>query len=163
MTRVLVLAAGNEMRGDDAVGPRLAGFVDSLGRAEVNTLVEFQFQVEHAVDVADADLVLFIDAHASLAGPLQLSELHPDEARPAPGSHAVSPAEVLGVARRLGLSLPPVFVLAVRGCQFELGASMSPGTAVACAEAEGLLLQLMGHPQVDAWRAQAELAGSLNA
>lgn len=163
MTRVLVLAAGNELRGDDAAGPRLAGFVDALGRAQVRTLVEFQFQVEHAVDVAEADLVLFIDAHASLSGSLQLSELHTDDARPAPGSHAVSPAEVLGVARQLGLSVPPVFVLAVCGRRFELGALMSPETAQACTEAEVWLSRLLTHPDAEAWRAQAALAGALNA
>lgn len=162
MTRVLVLAAGNEMRGDDAAGPALVSYVERLAVPGVRTVFDFQFQVEHAVDVAAADLALFIDAHVSQLRPVVFSSLDACAA-PLPGTHALSPAEVLGVARQLGLAVPPVFVLSVAGSTFELGAGMSAGTRQACSQAEALLAALLASPTVGAWQAHALEAGAHDA
>jgi len=157
MKSVLVLAAGNEMRGDDGAGPHLIAYLERPENAHVRTLFEFQFQVEHAVDLAEADLALFIDAHASQERPLVFEEML-EPAMPVPSTHALSPAEVVGVARQLGLTVPPVFVLAVAGRCFDLGAPMSPEGVAACARAESLLDTLMARPDAAIWREVATRA-----
>lgn len=154
MSAVQVLAAGNEMRGDDAAGPRLAAFIEAMALPVVRVLHDFQFQVEHAVDLSAADLAIFIDAHATQTAPLTFTELT-DSAVPHPGSHALAPAEVVGVARRLALPVPPVFVLAVAGRQFALGAPMSGECEAACEAAQRLLADLLMSPSAALWRAQA--------
>jgi len=159
MSRLLVLAAGNEMRGDDAAGPQLAAFVEGLALSGVRVLCEYQFQVEHAVDLAEADLALFIDAHARQARPLVFTTLTAPE-QPRAGSHALEPAEVMGVAHRLGLTVPPTFVMSVAGQDFELGASMSEMAVAGCARAQALLERLLAAPSLDTWCAAAASGAS---
>ena len=155
MSPVLVLAAGNDARGDDALGPTLLARIEAQGWAHVRTVFDFQFQIEHALEFDGADLVLFIDAHARQTEPVVLSELRQAQAAVA-GSHALSPAQVLGVHAQISAAPPPpIFVLSVAGEQFELGAAMSGRAQAALARAEALAFELLRHPDVPLWRRAA--------
>lgn len=117
---LLVLAAGNPARGDDGAGPWLAARLAGPG---VEVLEDYQFQVEHALDLEGRAAVLFIDAArpgAAGAAGLRLAPVDPASALPAL-SHALTPAGVLHVAQRLGRPLPPAWLLAVEGEAFGLG------------------------------------------
>ncbi|QID17718.1 hydrogenase maturation protease [Nitrogeniibacter mangrovi] len=152
MTRVVVLAAGNDARGDDAIGPRLLEKVEALRLPQVRTVFDFQFQVEHALELDGADLALFIDADATAECPVSLVELRAGRT-PAAATHALTPAEVLGVHARVGRApAPPVFVLAVAGVGFDLGADLSPTARSALGEAERLVDTLLTTPEPAAWR-----------
>lgn len=91
--------------------------------------------MEHALDLAGRDLVVFVDA--SLAGPEPYAFT---PVTPAPAldwsTHAMSPGAVLGVYSQLGAQLgagidpglaPAVWLLAIRGHDFDLGAALSAG------------------------------------
>lgn len=124
---VLVFGWGNASRGDDALGPL---FVERLraahaGRTDVDWLDDYQLQVEHALDLAGRERVLFVDASVSAAPPWEVSV-------PAPASdaslstHALSPQALLAVYRRVhGMAPPACTLLAIRGHHFELGAAPS--------------------------------------
>ncbi len=155
MSPVLVLAAGNDARGDDAIGPMLIERIEAHGWPHVRTVFDFQFQIEHALELEGAALVLFIDAHARQRDPVVLSELRDAEA-PMAGSHALTPAQVLGVHAQISRRAPPpVFVLSVAGAQFELGAGLSAAGKAALAAAEALLVELLPHPEACFWRNKA--------
>ena len=119
---LLVLAAGNPSRGDDGAGPWLAARLAEEAPAGVEILEDFQFQVEHALDLAGRRAVLFVDAARPGAadGGLCLAPLAPADAPPVL-SHALSPAQLLAVAQRLGQPLPAAWLLAVEGAEFGLG------------------------------------------
>jgi hydrogenase maturation protease len=121
---LLVLAAGNPARGDDGAGPWLAA---RLGGPGVEVIEDFQFQVEHALDLEGRAAVLFIDAAepGAAGGGLRLAPLQPAQALPAL-SHALTPAGVLHVAQRLGRPVPPAWQLAVEGQAFGLGEGLGP-------------------------------------
>lgn len=128
MTRapVLVIGIGNPSRGDDALGPAVVGRLEELLRAElaggqVETLVDFQLQIEHTLDISGRDKVFIVDASVSAAGPFAIGRVAANDA-PSPFSHAMSPAELLGVYERTFGPAPPVWAVAVRGRTFELGA-----------------------------------------
>lgn len=120
---LLVIAVGNPARGDDGLGPALLELLDTTGLDGVESLVEFQLQVEHALDLAERKAVLFIDASRTAAG-VELTRVTPAEALPTL-SHALTPSGVLHVARRLGQGLPEAWQLAIEGASFELGAGLS--------------------------------------
>lgn len=120
---LLVLAAGNPARGDDGAGPWLAAQLADDAPAGVELIEDFQFQVEHALDLAGRRAVLFIDA--AVAGGVRLDPLVPAAAPPVL-SHALSPAQVLAVAQRLGQPLPAAWLLAVEGAHFGLGQGFGP-------------------------------------
>ena len=124
MSRIVVLVAGNDARGDDGIGPALAGRLAAQRLPGVTVIEAFQFQVENALDLDGAGAVLFIDAHHSQIEGARLVPLAP-AARVGVASHALTPAEVLCVRQQLGEALPPSWLLSVRGENFGLGVPLS--------------------------------------
>lgn len=130
---VLVLAAGNPSRGDDALGPALAARLEAAALPGVEVLVDFQLQVEHALDLAGRQRVIFVDAALDAMPPFELRPVVPGRDA-SHTSHALSPAAVLETFERItGAPAPEAQVLAVRGEAFEFGEPLSPA---ACAHLE---------------------------
>jgi hydrogenase maturation protease len=143
---LLVLAVGNPSRGDDALGPTFleraeAALAAEVGRGWVEFLTDFQLQVEHALDVADRDRVIFVDASASAVAPFTFERI---VAKPDAGclTHALAPEAVLETQRRLGGPAPAAWVLAIRGERFELG---EPLSAEAGAHLDAALAFFLAH------------------
>jgi hydrogenase maturation protease len=124
MPELVVLAAGNPARGDDALGPLLLARLEQLARPGVGVVLDFQFQVEHALDLDGAAAALFIDAHCRQAEAARLVPLEP-AARAGAASHALTPGEVLAVRRQIGRAVPPAWLLSLRGTRFALGEGLS--------------------------------------
>ena len=141
----LVMAVGNPSRGDDALGPEL---IERLSLAEgtvsdVEFLIDFQLQVEHALDLKGRHGVLFVDAarpgvvaerrpfdeavrpgvHDKPGGVVIVSIVADDQVPPA--SHALRAEAVLHVARQLDGDVPPAWQLAIEGQSFALGEGLS--------------------------------------
>lgn len=157
--RIVLLGCGNPSRGDDALGPALLARVRQwlCDRPDLNVRVveDYQLQVEHALDLAEADLVLFIDADVAAHAPFVL--------RRATGrrdasftTHALSPEAVLHVAREvLGREPPPAWVLGVRGEEFALGAPLSTNALGHLEVAWDEVLELLDDARARAWDARA--------
>jgi len=135
---VLIFGIGNESRGDDALGPLLLRDLDAWlalqGIPErVELLEEFQLQIEHAMDMKDRRLVLFIDAGMDDPENLQSPPSAPftfyrgqSNEVPVLYSHALAPEALLKVYQQFYQEAPPdVFILCIRGVQFELGEPLS--------------------------------------
>jgi hydrogenase maturation protease len=138
----LVFAVGNPSRGDDAVGPLLAARLEAAAVPGVEVLVDFQLQVEHALDLAGRERVIFVDACVDAEAPFVEREVRAD-AGFATTSHSLAPAQVLETYRRVtGASPPPSLLLGVRAHHFELGAGLSPDTESASQAAWPRLLEL---------------------
>ena len=80
----MLVAVGNESRGDDALGPLLlrglGAWLTASGRPEYFELLEeFQLQIENAIDLQHRQLVLFIDAGMDTPAPYSFYRLQPDE------------------------------------------------------------------------------------
>jgi hydrogenase maturation protease len=154
--RVVVIGYGNPSRGDDGLGPalleRLEGWLQSGGCAcGVEVLGDFQLQVEHALDLEDRDLALFLDASVACAEPLDFRRLMPrcDDSFT---SHELSPAAVLQVYRDIrGVEPPPCFLLSVRGFAFELGEPIGPRATSHLEAAWTLLRRLLDDARPEAW------------
>lgn len=130
---VVVFAIGNPSRGDDAIGPALAARIEAEDLPGVEVVVDFQLQIEHALDLEGRQLVVFVDAAVDAVPPYELRRVRPCRDR-SHTSHALSPAAVLETFERCtGQVAPRAWVLAVRGDHFELGAGLS---AAACANVE---------------------------
>ncbi|QJD29020.1 hydrogenase maturation protease [Methylococcus geothermalis] len=129
MAGLLIFGYGNPSRGDDALGPlfleALQERLASSPRADVEFLQDFQLQIEHALDLAGRERVLFVDAHLDCPPPFRFERLVPLR----DGSyttHAVSPQALLEVYRRLNRGEPPPsYLLSIRGERFGLGDALS--------------------------------------
>ncbi|MBI2407154.1 MAG: hydrogenase maturation protease [Gemmatimonadetes bacterium] len=101
---VVLLGCGNPSRGDDALGPallaRVRQWLADRPDLDIRIVEDFQLQVEHALDVVDADLVLFVDADASAHAPFCLRRAT-DARDGSYTSHELSPEALLHVVRAM--------------------------------------------------------------
>ena len=123
---VLIIGIGNPSRGDDALGPAVVARVEELLAAEiagghVETLIDFQLQVEHTLDIAGRETVFIVDASVVAAESLAISRIAADDVPP-PFSHMMSPGALLSAYERSFGPAPPIWAVAVRGRTFDLGA-----------------------------------------
>jgi hydrogenase maturation protease len=123
--KILALALGTTLRGDDGAGPALARGLEALvPGVEVVELQELL--PEHAEAVSRADAVLFLDASvAGTPGEVRAARLVPRTARAAV-IHALTPEEILGLARALHGRTPPAALVTVSGRDFAFGEALSP-------------------------------------
>ncbi len=140
---VVVLGVGNPSRGDDAIGPLLAERLEHESIPGVDVIVDYQLQVEHALDLQDRRLAVFVDAAVDLDVPFELRPVHArrDDSYT---SHALSPAAVLETCSRITGGQPPAaFALAIRGGRFGLGQDLSDSARRDLESAWTALLQLL--------------------
>lgn len=164
---VLILAVGNPSRGDDALGPlfleRLAEGLELHGdRDDVELLVDFQLQIEHAVDLEERELVLFVDASVSCPPPFQFTRPRPTQ-DVSYTSHALSPAAVLHVYAQVHHAPPPpAFQLAIRGESFELGEPLGAAAEANLAAALAFAERLLARRNAEAWERLVETGENLS-
>jgi hydrogenase maturation protease len=154
---LVILGYGNPSRGDDALGPalmeRVERWIHLHPQARVEAVEDFQLQVEHALDLVDRDLALFLDAKEGGEAAVTLSPVLPS-ADASFTTHAISPSAVLHAFREVQRrDPPPSFVLGVRGRSFELGEDLSPEARQNLESAWGLLERLLEEPTAAAWTA----------
>jgi hydrogenase maturation protease len=150
---VLLFGYGNLSRGDDALGPLLLEYVESHSDLEgIEILSDFQLQIEHALDLQNRSLVLFVDSTLSCVGAFDFAMLEPARDK-SYTTHAMSPAAVLDVYQSIKKQTPPpCFLLSIKAEKFELGEGLSTQAEnnldQACLFAE----QLLQAPDFKAWQ-----------
>ncbi|OQW94558.1 MAG: Ni/Fe hydrogenase [Beggiatoa sp. IS2] len=161
---MLVFGYGNISRGDDALGPMLLHLLETqrFESTTVEYLEDFQLQVEHALDLANRDLVLFIDASVACEAPFSFTRLHPQR-DVTYTTHALHPADILYTYQQVtGQSPPPAFLLTVRGESFELGEPLSTAAKTHLQASVAFLQQLSHTVTVAAWHAFLDSPKSTN-
>ena len=154
---VLIFAYGNISRGDDGLGPLLLEAIEAqIDPQQVELLCDFQLQVEHALDLKNRHLVLFVDAAVNLTTPYRLSAVQAQQDL-SYTSHAMSPESIVFVAQQtLKQEIPPVYLLSIQGKSFELGEGLSPTAQKNLTQAELLVHNLIRHASTDYWNSQIE-------
>jgi hydrogenase maturation protease len=126
--RILVLGYGNPGRQDDGLGPAVAAGIDRLGWSNITAYDNYQLNIEDALEVAEHDVVWFVDAAKAGPSPYDVRDLSP-----APTieftSHIVAPEAILAIASQLYGKTPRAFLLAIRGYQFEFVEELTEGAA----------------------------------
>lgn len=140
--RVVVIGYGNPGRCDDTAGPLLAERVEQWTLPGVQVVSDYQLNIEHAADVAESDLAIFVDASVDASEPWELRALAP-AIRNDFTTHAMLPETVLETSDKVYGARPPSFILAVRGNNFELGAEPSAAFLRRIESAAGLLSKIL--------------------
>jgi Ni,Fe-hydrogenase maturation factor len=105
-------------------------------------IVEYQLQVENALDLVDRKRVIFVDAGTGTPAPYELRRVQP-AAEFLHTSHALAPEAVLATYRRVtGQEPPEAWLLCVRGESFRLGEPLSDAASDHLAAAWEALLEL---------------------
>ncbi len=154
---ILLFGYGNLSRGDDALGPLLLEYVENTyDLATVEILTDFQLQIEHALDLENRHLVLFVDASVACTDAFDLTVLTPAKDK-SYTTHAMSPAAVLEVYQSIRQQYPPpCFLLSIKAHRFELGEGLSAAAQTHLTQACLFVGRLLGNPDVGFWLEQAE-------
>jgi hydrogenase maturation protease len=159
---VLLFGYGNLSRGDDALGPLLLEYVENhCILEEIEILSDFQLQIEHALDLENRSLVLFVDASVACVCAYDFTHLEPARDK-SYTSHAMSPAAVLDVYQSIKKQTPPpCFLLSIKAEKFELGEGLSTQAENNLDKACQFAGQLLQSPDLKVWQQQANNARSL--
>ena len=116
---ILVIGFGNPSREDDGLGPAAAEIVERSGIDGVSVDIDYQLSVEHAADIAEHCIVVFIDASVDGEEPYAFEKVTPKHVESF-SSHSVSPEQVLGLAGNLFNARTEGYMLGIRGYSFEM-------------------------------------------
>jgi hydrogenase maturation protease len=128
MNRALVLACGNPLRGDDGIAVVLAHYL-RVEFCEPETVIQSlpQWTPELAESISQSDIVLFLDASATLQpGNVQLKNVRAAGEFSSSLTHSLSPETLLGLAAQLYSSAPErAYLLTIGGESFDQADQLS--------------------------------------
>ena len=155
--RILILACGNPLRGDDGVGPWLAAWTSERFHAEpgVRVIASQQWGPELAEPIAHSESVLFLDSSLqSPPGRVELVAVEPAAGAEPRLTHQLDAARLLALSHHLYGSLPGrALVLTVGVETVALGERLSDTVRRAIPEAcrkikETVLAQIVAQGEV---------------
>jgi hydrogenase maturation protease len=133
---VLVIGYGNELRGDDALGPLAARAVAGWGLPGVRCLDLHQLTPELVEEMVSVERAIFIDAR--LGGEdVRMEELSAGGA--APAGHVGDPRGLLALCGVLHGRAPRAWLVTVRAEALAFGAGLSAGVETRLWQALALL------------------------
>lgn len=134
---IRLIGYGNPGRGDDGLGPALASRMADVTGLAVTT--EYQLTVDHALLIADAEMVIFADALLHADVPFTFTQVTPSTSHDVT-SHSLSPQAVLALCNTLYGHAPEAYVLGIAGHEFgEVKEGLSPQAQSNLSFAESLL------------------------
>jgi hydrogenase maturation protease len=143
---ILVIGYGNEIRGDDGAGLRVAEALESLRLPGMRVIACHQLTPDLAEPLADARAAFFADARPAAEG--GVIEVFPvfAEAKGGFSLHSGSPAGLLALAQALYGRCPPAWCVAIPAVNFDLGETLTEtarhGVAVAVAAIQKRVAEL---------------------
>ena len=152
---ILIFGYGNLSRGDDALGPLLLEHVEQHGDlSQIEILCDFQLQIEHALDLQNRALVLFVDASVACDQAYSFTKLSANKDK-SYTTHAMSPSAVLDVYQSIKHQAPPpCFLLSIKAEKLELGEGLSNAAQQHLHATCRFITQLLKMPSYEFWLTQ---------
>ena len=152
---ILIFGYGNLSRGDDALGPLLLEHVEQHGDlSQIEILCDFQLQIEHALDLQNRALVLFVDASVACDQAYSFTKLSANKDK-SYTTHAMSPSAVLDVYQSIKHQAPPpCFLLSIKAEKLELGEGLSNAAQHHLHASCRFITQLLKMPSYEFWLTQ---------
>lgn len=123
----LVVGYGNSLRSDDGIGIQTAEIVASWNLPQVRSLALHQLTPELTLELAQADLAIFVDSYhrASDIDSLKIQRLQPSVLTKF-STHLGDPRILLSLTQALYSKCPRAWWILVPGVNFQLGDRLSP-------------------------------------
>lgn len=122
---ILVIGYGNELRGDDGLGPLVVKAVAAANIPGVRVLTARLLLPEFAADLAQARLVVFVDASEAWSeSGVEVRSLAAETATDW-CTHRADPRPLLGLTRTIYGQAPEAWWLTASGRNFDFGEGLS--------------------------------------
>jgi hydrogenase maturation protease len=148
MKRVIVLACGNSLRGDDGVGLCVAEELrGELGDSQAEISCSHQWTPELSEEISKMDVAVFVDASATLRpGQVQVRSITPSSEKVGATTHSMDPERLLALAQSLyGRAPEKAFLLTIGGESFAPGEELSTAVRAAVPVATARIKNLLEH------------------
>ncbi len=127
--KILVYGYGNPGRQDDGLGVVVAEQIEEWAEKEALEGIEvdsnYQLNIEDASNIADFDLVYFVDASKEEMEGFFMEELEPS-VKVDFSTHSASPGFILELCQKVYGKRPQVYLMHIKGYEWEFMAEMSP-------------------------------------
>lgn len=152
---ILIFGYGNLSRGDDALGVLMLEHIEArFDLTNIDLLTDFQLQIEHALDLENRELVVFVDASVKSDIAFEFTRLQPVRDL-SHTTHAMSPAAILDTYQIIKKETPPpCFLLAIGADSFELGEDLGEKARQNLAKACDFMDKLLNNPTLEFWQSQ---------
>lgn len=135
-----LIGYGNPGRCDDGLGPAFAARMAARSLPGIDVSSDYQLTVDHALGIARATEVVFVDALMHADVPFTFSRIAPAPSHDL-SSHALDPASVLALAATLFDAQPEAYLLGISGEEFgEIREGLGPVAAQNLGLAEAFFL-----------------------
>ena len=125
LTRVLLLCYGNPGRLDDGLGATFSRKIEKFELPGVMVEADYQLTVEDAAQIAENDVVVFVDAAVNGQEPFSFQRIEPVPTISFT-SHSIEPESLLALAKQLFGGETTGYALGIRGYKFnEFGEVLS--------------------------------------
>lgn len=121
--QVLVIGYGNELRRDDAVGPKVAASVAKWNLPGVESITCHQLTPELAQPIASAERVIFVDASVA-AESVEIRDIEPNDNLQII-THATEPRSLLALAKQTFGRCPAASCLSIPVQELQFGDELS--------------------------------------
>lgn len=123
---IVIIGYGNEIRGDDGAGLRVAEDVESLALPGVRVIACHQLTPDLAEVIAEAGAVFFADAKPVTddEAAVEIADVGP-ETKSGFSLHSGSPGGLLALAQALYGRCPPAWCVAIPAVNFDLGQTLT--------------------------------------
>jgi hydrogenase maturation protease len=142
MSKALVIGYGNTLRGDDAAGVHAAELI-AKHHPEITCVYLHQLVPELAEQIADYDLVFFIDAQKDITQPnarLIAPSIEVDQ----PRTHFISPESLLTLCQQLYQRIPTkAYSIGIPATNFYFSEQLSLATSKAVTQCADLVTQIL--------------------
>jgi hydrogenase maturation protease len=138
----LIIGYGNTLRSDDAVGQKIATVVADWQLPEVRSLIVHQLTPELAIDIAEAELVIFVDVAINKTA-VEIKKITPTVTTSDTLGHSSNPYTLLSYSKILYNYVPDAYWILVPGVNFEFGEELSPLTQQGMIEALAAIKKLL--------------------
>jgi len=128
MKKILIYGYGNPGRQDDGLGNAFVQRLEKWVNNEQITGFEFdsnyQLNIEDAANIADKDLVIFVDASGEEIEDFILTPVD-ESAKVTFTTHAASPGYIVNLCREMYNNAPDSYLLHIKGYEWEFREGLS--------------------------------------
>lgn len=129
MNRTLIYGYGNIGRKDDGLGvllaQRIEDWISNENIPNINVESNYQLNIEDAEIISHYNTVFFVDASLETINDVHLEKVVADDAKIEFSMHAISPAYVLQLCNSMFGKKPTVFVLHIKGFDWDFVEGLS--------------------------------------
>ena len=146
MKRMLIYGYGNPGRQDDALANELIERIEvakSKGEfAGIDTDSNYQLNIEDAEIISKYETVIFVDASVEDIEDIAFTKVEPSDSKVEFSMHAVSTAFVLDLCKKMYEVEPEVYLLHIKGYEWEFMEALTTGALANLDKAYNFLLDL---------------------